>query len=337
MKSSLKFQMMAVMCIIPFYDALWKIPTYYIGHRVDTVYATSHLKTFLVISKALILRYVNELFQIKHILPFACLYFVEQIGNNDFSTTFLMLICCVIVDLYPILLQFFETKDHDEKLNGIASPLPSPLRNTIEKVAREHNVFPHNWNGNSLTCASISSSLTYSCGINAAAVGTNVLVLNNHSIRTMKERHLVALALHELGHLKGDHLKKDNMARVFIQFLRAGLVFFVTLFTILKSNNKLMNDHNPLVIYVIYWISSREYIIHPLFNVLGRRYLNEIAHQQEIDADKVAYDCGYGMSIIEILQNVHQRTSNVYFNKWYSNHPTNDERINIIKQYTKQN
>jgi hypothetical protein len=360
-------QLSLLSCVGLLYLTAWKVPHYYIGHRIDTHFTGSHWTTLTIVAQALLYKYFHTLFQWQHVFFLLVLHGMDGLdgldgldgrdvrhdGGPSSAATALLVGSCVLVDVCPIVQEYWRNmaQDHHQGTHtpqkDTAPPLPrnSPLRTTIERVARQHHLLPQGWNTDSLRCAAMDSTCgtNHPCGINAVAIGTNTLVLNLHSVQTMKERQLVAMVLHELGHLSGCHVQKDNQARILVHLVRAALVGWATYGGMLYNAIDAASQptSNPMVQVVFGYLLTRTCYLHPTFNLLGRKWLTSMAHEQEFQADQVACDCGYGDALYELLESFQaqsmkdtalQKPMRSVYAQFYSDHPTISERMARVKQ-----
>ena len=332
-------QILAFYALGQLYFIVWKIPTYYIGHRIDTHHQTSHIFTTCVILKALTFQY---LYRILPAILFGYIYMkcfnqmIELFNIRSIAVVLpevLLLFSCGLIDITDVVCQYFNrlsvTKDIDDIDVAPIVPMHTPMRKTIEQVAQKYNVLPKTWNEKSLRCCATTNAACN--GTNASAVGSTLIIPSNY--QSIQPRQIVAIALHEFGHMKKNHVEKDNQARVLVHMLRALLVALIT--TYLKDESV-----HPVIHPVVGYLSVKCLIVQPMFDPFIRCVLNYIAHQHELEADEIACECNYEDALYAALtkeKKLNQETvPSVMYSYLYSNHPTIETRQTAILNYKKR-
>ena len=59
-------QLSLLSCVGLLYLTAWKVPHYYIGHRIDTHFTGSHWTTLTIVAQALFYKYFHTMFQWQH-------------------------------------------------------------------------------------------------------------------------------------------------------------------------------------------------------------------------------------------------------------------------------
>jgi Zn-dependent protease with chaperone function len=350
------FQVCAYLFFGVIYITVWKFPIFYIGHRIDTRSTTSHLTTTIIVCRALLFRFLRQILQIHTVLSLGALLLVTK--GTSIETELLkitnILCFCALLDVSQVIWQYMHHQSAATTTFNVENapiiPFDDPLRKSLEKVAKQYSLLPENWNESSLrrtttttitpTTPPTHPTLLSICGSNnAAAVGSN-LILSTEFLQCHETSQVVAVALHELGHIQMKHVAKENQARVVVQIVRAALVVAVALLT---SSEWRLSMH-PVALY----LSVRILIVYPILNPFFRCALNSLAHEQELEADRIACRCGYGNALSSALEstvashNTNTRTKkdddvkdrvHPWYSLFYTDHPPLHIRQQAIRKH----
>ena len=321
-----------------------KFPHFFVGHRIDmmmrvrdaTTTTTTYFLTVRVVTTAILSALVRDVFQLQHL---ALLLTLQSCIALEWKIIVPPMAIVVIFDVGSSLLRRNDSSPLLSSCDVV--PINSKLRQEIESTARHHGMLPKGWSASSLCCVNVGvissssfSSSSRSCSEYAAAVGSKV-ILSSAALCCDDVESVVAIALHEMAHVRRKHVDEDNWWRAAVQIVRASAVVIVALI-----HEEWMSIH-PVVAY----LCTRSLVVHPLFNLFGNYFLNGIGQEQELEADAAAVTCGYGAGLLRALREDTQQKSHRMssrrrvhsrYARWYMDHPSLEVRRSKVMEQIAQ-
>jgi Zn-dependent protease with chaperone function len=174
--------------------------------------------------------------------------------------------------------------------------------------------------------------------LNAFAVGRKTVAVTLGALQTFSKEELKGVVAHELGHMAHGHTKAILLTNIGNGFFNVIVKIFATILWIFDYLSKVLAAYN-----ILGWVLMLfSFVFRLVFNVstflfinAGALILSAQSRVQEYQADKFAYDTGFGTQLLKalyILQKLTMNTKLSITEKLTASHPHLALRIEEIEK-----
>ena len=173
--------------------------------------------------------------------------------------------------------------------------------------------------------------------LNAFAVGRKTIAVTRGALETFSKEEIKGILAHELGHMAHGHTKALLLTIIGNMFFNIIVKIFSIIFSVVDTLSKIVATFNVfgwVFVFIAFIFKMLLNISIFLFVYIGNLILSAQSRVQEYQADKFAYDVGFGTQLLKalyILQKVSMNTKLSITEKLMASHPHLALRIERIE------
>ena len=179
-----------------------------------------------------------------------------------------------------------------------------------------------------------------SMSVNAFAVGSHTVAITKGALEVFNEEELQGIILHEIAHIKNGNTKAELLNKVGNGLVTVFVIFVNLLFFVLDLLFKDLDDDDlkhtsglfrALFMLIKFSINLSVYVL--LF--IGNVILSGNSRKNEFEADKFAFEMGYGEGLknaLYLIQKLSMSSKTNLIEKMQQSHPRVSKRIAKLEE-----
>ena len=179
-----------------------------------------------------------------------------------------------------------------------------------------------------------------SMSVNAFAVGSHTVAITKGALEVFNEEELQGVILHEIAHIKNGNTKAELLNKVGNGLVTVFVIFVNLLFFVLDLLFKDLDDDDlkhtsglfrALFMLIKFSINLSLYVL--LF--IGNVILSGNSRKNEFEADKFAFEMGYGEGLknaLYLIQKLSMNSKTNLIEKMQQSHPRISKRIERLEE-----